>query len=337
MSTELVAIEAALSVFDKAAAGIKALQDAYSGVIYDVKTKDGMLEAKEARRVIKRPRVDVEKIRLDVGRLLLSKKAEVDGRAKSIISALEALESPISDQITNEEMRLHNEAVARETAERERKETLEARLDALHTMAYEATGLSSASVLRILDEAKEMEIGEDWMEYREKAQAARVGSVAALEGVLAKALAQEAEAEKIKADRAELEALRAKQAEADRIERERVAAEQRAESDRLAAERAEMERQDRERIEAHTKMEREAAAARKAEQDKIALERAELEAAKAAVERERITMEAKQRTEAQRIDAFESWLATHEVIPHGHHDQMLMAWLAGIAWQNDNR
>jgi colicin import membrane protein len=268
MSTtnEVMQVTTALAQFDKVAAGLGELEKAYKGVIYDVQTKDGMKAAVLARRTIKEPRIEVEKLRKDAKKPILELGRKLDNEAARITAALESLENPIDMQIKTEEDRLHNEAVARAAAETKRVEALEARLEALQLMPFDAQGLTSAQCQACLDEARALKIGDDWQEYAEKAERAKISAVAALEGMVEKAKAAEAEAAKIIADRAELEALRAKQAEADKIERERVAAEQKAERERLEAAKREQDRIEKERQDAL-----------KIEQEKLDAERAKLE------------------------------------------------------------
>lgn len=244
---EAALVTSALAEFDKVAAGLAALEKSYKGVLYEVATREGMKAAVEARREIKAPRVALERCRREAKKPLLELGRKLDSEAKRITEALEALEDPIDLQIKTEEDRLHNEAVARAAAETRRIEELTARLDSISTMPYEAIGLPSAEVEKILKEARETVIGDDWQEFADKAHVALVATVAALEGVLAKAQATEAEAERIIVERAEL--ARLQKAEADRQaaakiiadqEAAKVAAEQRAEAIRLAAQAAEI-------------------------------------------------------------------------------------------------
>jgi hypothetical protein len=270
---------------------------------------------------------------------LLDLGKKLDAEAKRIEEAILELENPIVEQINAEETRLHNEAAAREAAERQRVELLEARLEALQLMQYDAQGLPSAKLLACVDEARNMVIGDDWQEFKEKAERAKIAAVAALEGMHAKAVAAEAEAELLVKERAELERFRAEQAERDRIERERVAAEQKAESERLAKERAELHRLDAERA-AKAKAEQDRIAAenlririeQEAEAARIAAERRKLDEERAAAERERLAREAAQQTQAERETAYEEWLAANgpDVFPKS-------AWMAACEWCNDNR
>lgn len=284
---EVAQVTNALKQFDKVGEGLAALEKAYKGVVYPVREKKGMEDAKAARRAIKEPRVAVEKLRKEAKAPILTLGRKLDSEAERITNALEALEIPIDEQIKNEETRLHNEAVAKATAERERVERLEARLDSVRLMPYDANGLDSKAVRSILEEARALTVGDDWEEFKDRAATAKVATVASLEGVLAKAEAAEAEALRIIAERAELEKLRAAQLvrdaearKAQEIENARVAAEQKAERDRLAAERKKL------------------ADEKEAEGYRIALENQKLDYERQAFakEQERLDAERKERT-----------------------------------------
>lgn len=280
MDNELVAIETTLQEFSKVDAGLAVLRDAYQGVVYQVQTKEGMEAAKHARRALREPRFKVETLRKEAKRPLLDLGKRLDAEAKRIEAAIMELEQPIVEQINHEEERVIREAAEKLAAETRRVERLEARLDTIRLMPYDANGLDSKTVQAVLDEAKALPIGDDWEEFKEKAAAAKIATVAALEGVLAKAQAAEAEAARIVAERAELERLRAEQAareaearKAQEAENARIALEQKAEREKLAAEKAELDR-----------IERERQAAAKAEQDRLDAERRAFEQERAAAE-----------------------------------------------------
>lgn len=276
MGTELevAQVTTALAAFDKVGLGIAELQKNYGGVVFKVGEKEGMKAAIAARRAVREPRVAVEKLRKEAKAPILALGRKLDSEAERITAALSAIEDPIDEQIKNEEMRLHNEAIAKATAERERVERLDARVDSILLMPHDALGLSSKQVQACLDEAKALVIDDSFQEFKDKAAGAKIATVAALEGVLAKALAAEAEAARIVRERAELETLRAEAAARDsaererqRVENERIAAEQKAERERLAAER-----------EANDRIEAQRQAAARAEQERLDEQRREVEA-----------------------------------------------------------
>lgn len=292
-TTALAVVTASIAEINTFEAGIAALEEKHKGVVYDVKSPKGMAAAKEARQEVRKPRYALEKIQREAKRPLNALKDAIDSQTEALVNRIAAIEDPLHEAITEEQDRIHNEAVAKVAAERERIERLEARIAAIYTMPYEANGLDSTACQSILNEACALPVGDDWQEFRDKAQTAKVATVAALEGVLAKAKAAEVEAARIISERAELERLRAEQAKRDAeakalqaAENARIAEAQRIERERLDDERAEIARQ-----------QEEVRQAQAAENERLAVERKKLadeqEAARAATEQaERIRADA---------------------------------------------
>ena len=118
MSTNIEKVSGALAEFSRVEAGIAALTKAYAGVVYDVTTTEGMGAAREARRIIREPRYEVEKVRKDAKAPLLALGKEIDAEAKRITAALLAIEEPIDQQIAAEEARKEAEhALANQTGD----------------------------------------------------------------------------------------------------------------------------------------------------------------------------------------------------------------------------
>ena len=273
-TTALAVVTASIAEINTFEQGVAELEKLYKGVVFDVRTKKGMDAAKEARAEIRKPRYALQNIEKSAKKVLNGLKDAVTDQSAALLERIEATEDPIHEQIKNEEDRILNEALERERIEKARVQALEDRLETIRLMPFDANGLDSKTVRAVLDEARAIEIGDDWQEYREKATGAKIATVAALEGMVSKAEAAEAEAARIVRERAELEQLRAEAAKRDaaererqRIENERIAAAQRAEADRLAAEREELDRQEHERQ-----------TAAKAEQDRLDAERREFAA-----------------------------------------------------------
>jgi len=290
-TTALAVVTQSIAEINSFEAGIAELERKYGGLVFDVKTAKGMKEAKEARAKVREPRYALQNLEKAAKRPLNGLKDAITEQTAAMIDRVAAIENPLHEAIDNEEMRLHNEAVSKATAERERVEKLEARLEALQLMPFDAQGLTSAQSQACLDEARALKIGEDWQEFAEKAERAKVSVVAALEGMVAAASAKEAEAARIIAERAELDKLRAEAAARDIAERERqaveaakVAAEQKAKEEMLQA--------------AHTELQRQQETARKAQEE----EQRRLAAAQLALQQEREQL-AKEQAERMRIDA----------------------------------
>lgn len=151
----------------------------------------------------------------------------------------------------------------------------------------------SSQIEAVLFEIEAMEIGADWAEYREIAEAKRKTVIGALQGNLAAARDREAQ----QAELAQLRAEAAARAEADRIR----------EAEEAAKRRAEAEEADRKRA-AEAKAEADRVAAERAEANRIAAEKAETER-QAQIERdkaeaaERARIEAEQRAAKEKADA----------------------------------
>lgn len=113
MATEIVE-------YSKTEAALSDLAHRYKDVIFDVKSKDGMMSAIKGRAEIRTYRVNLEKLRIEIKAPALKKCQLIDSEAKRITVELVALEDPIDAQIKKEEMRKEDErtAVARAEAER---------------------------------------------------------------------------------------------------------------------------------------------------------------------------------------------------------------------------
>jgi len=171
-----------------------------------------------------------------------------------------------------------------ENEEKQRIETHESNIGLMQCLAN-VDGLHSDLIKARLVDAENIEVGLHWQEFAIQATIAKDATIKALKASLAARLRYEAE-------QAELELLRQQAIENQRIERERLIAENAArqakeEAERLA--RAEFERTERARIEAETKQAqllRDAELAKQRELDAIeaakeAAKRAEIEKAQA--------------------------------------------------------
>ena len=231
-------------------------------------------------------------------------KAELERQSKALTEQQRkevALVSAASRNASDRLARLRDETrapvTAWEEAEAARIQRLKDRLAAIDAGRADAL-CPSGQIEAVLFEIEAIEIGADWAEYREIAEAKRKTVIGALQGNLAAARDREAR----DAELAQLRAEAAARAEADRITAER------AEASRIAAEEAEAERQaqierdkaeaaERARIEAEQLAAKEKADAEARHQREIA----EAEARTAAAlqdERDRIAAEVKAKADA---------------------------------------
>jgi len=231
----------AIAEYSKTDAAIATLQENYGGVLWDVTKPAEMTQAKEARREIRTYRVDLEKLRVELKKDVLERGRLIDGEAKRITEALEAIERPIDAQIKSEEQRKEREA----QAEKLRISQIEQAIADMNLIVPTMTGKSSAVIAKKIDDLNVYQVGEWAMEFTTKADSVKRTVLLALQQLHDAAKAQEeaaaAEAAKIAADRAELARLKAEQEERARTEQARIAEETRARAEAEAASRAAIE------------------------------------------------------------------------------------------------
>jgi hypothetical protein len=232
MTTNIDKITGALADFNRVEAGLAALTEQYAGVVYDVTTTEGIEAARLARRTIREPRYEVEKVRKDAKAPLLALGRQIDDEAKRITAALLAIETPIDQQITAEEARREAERQAKIRAEQQRVEKIRARIEQIRGMATTAAAFSTDKISRRISELAQVSIDDSFAEFKDEAGRVLTETATTLQDLHAAAQEREAEQARLAAERAELEQLRAAQAKRDAEERRK-----------LDAERAELARQ----------------------------------------------------------------------------------------------
>lgn len=244
---DLKDVNNAVARFDAVAAGVAALQKQYGGVIYDVTTPKGMESAKEARRAIREPRYEIEKVRKAAKAPILALGRRIDGEAERITKQLLAIEGPIDQQIKAEEDRKEAERQAAIEAERRRIAAIDAQIDSMRQLPASVANKSAALIRALLDTLYAPS-DFDFQERVDIAKTVRAEAISKLETMLAEREAFEAEQLRLAEERARLEEQRRKDEEAA-AERQREEDERRRQEDarlqqereRLAAERAEQE------------------------------------------------------------------------------------------------
>lgn len=252
MSTELTEVSQAVAEFDRVAAGLAELESKYKGVVYDVTTTKGMKEAVEARRAIRTPRLEVERIRKAAKAPILALGRKLDTEAARITKELEELECPISDQITTEEARKDRERQEKVEAEMRRVQRLQERVAELRGNRMLSTQSGSATIAQHLLDLEALPVDDSFEEFRQQAEDAKAAGLSWLRELHSAALAHEAEQERIRQEREELKRLREEQALREAQERARIAEEERrakAEREAEIARQAEQARQRREQEE----------------------------------------------------------------------------------------
>lgn len=286
MNTEIVKVQTALTEFEKIEAGLADLRAKYGNVVFPVTTKDGLKDAIEARRAVRTPRVETEKIRKEAKAPILELGRQLDAKAKYITEELMKIEGPIDVQIQAEQTRKEREIFE----ENQRIISIKESIHNLELIPAQMAGKSSTEIAKRAEALQTYDLTEWAAEFIAEAEKARAQAISALRQLQAGAEAQEiaaaAEADKIAKERAELAKLRAEQEERERTAQERLNAE----------------------IFARTKAEQEARAQIEAEQ-RAAREKIEAESARIAAERaesdrqERLARQAREETERVRQQA----------------------------------
>lgn len=228
-------------------------------------------------------------------RLLVQKRAkkgreEAQEYSKTVIS----IEKELVALIELEETRLagirdewdsikEREKEAAIQAEIARVAQIQRFVDGIRQWPVLAAGKPSTLVDQMLQTATDYEITEEvFQERTEEAKTVLIASTAALQGIHTTAVAQEAEAERIRLGMLELAQMKAKAAEEERlaqVKRDEQVAADKIKHDAIVAEQAEANRVERERIaqeEAEARARRDAEAAKQAEIDAANRERNEM-------------------------------------------------------------
>lgn len=276
MSTELAEVQNAVTAMSKVETGLEALRKEYGGIVFPVGTSSGMEMARAARRAIREPRFEVEKIRKAAKAPILALGKKLDNEAARITRELTLIEAPIDMQITQEEDRIAAEKQARIDAEVQRVQLIQERIAELRGAPAACAASHSDIILGHIGDIEAKIIDSSFGEFEQEASKAKATTLASLRGLHSAAVARELDEQRIAKELAELAVLRAAQADRDRAdqakrdEEERVAREARnTEAIRIANE----QRAQREAFEAEQRETRERLAA---EDRRIADERADL-------------------------------------------------------------
>lgn len=228
-------------------AALNDLRGRYQGVVFDVRTKEGLQAAVKGRAELRTLRTALEAKRKELKAPVIERGKLLDSEAARITMELAALEDPIDAQIKAEEERKAREKA--EAEERERK-----RIAAIHDRIAQLAQIPTAMIGKtatIIDEeqqrVKAIEITEaDYGEFIATAREAHAKTVSALAllhgGALAKERQDTEDRERAEREKAELKRLR--EEEAKRIAEARTKAEEeaKARAQQEAADRAEREK-----------------------------------------------------------------------------------------------
>lgn len=271
----------------------------------------GFQECHAARIALKNERVQLEKegkaARDDAAKF---QKAVIEEQRR-LIAIIEPEELRLQKLQDAWEAKVAAEKAAKEKAERDRVARIQAEIDRFTEFPISMLGKPSAVIAAAIDVCLDTPVGDNFDEFKERAEAAKEAALTRMRGLHVTALEREAEAARLKAEREELERLRAEQAQREREECARLEAEAKARAEEEAAARAKLEaelRAARERIEAEERQARLAreeadrrATAQREEADRIARERREAEEREA--RRKQAEEDAKLKAERDRIEA----------------------------------
>ena len=173
------------------------LRARYGGVVYDVRTRFGMEEAKLARADLRKWRLDLEAERKRIKGPALQRCQEIDTEARRITTELWALEAPIDVAIKTEAGRAAAELAAKELAETERVAKIRARIDSLDRLPLSAIGKPSSWIAELIAQVEAMTVKDaDFAEFLPEALAIHGKSHRQLTEM--HSLAVEAEAQRVK-------------------------------------------------------------------------------------------------------------------------------------------
>jgi hypothetical protein len=171
----IATINTQLTEMDRVEAGLQALETKYAKVVYAVETDKGMTDAKAARKELKDTRVAVEHARVAAKRPVLDLGINIDGKATTIKTRIQQLETPIDQQIT-----------VQEAKEAERKADLERRIREIVETPKSCIGKGVPDLELVLEGLNTLPLA-DFQEYREQAAKAQLDATLAVSTLLTQA------------------------------------------------------------------------------------------------------------------------------------------------------
>lgn len=230
--------------------GMAAMFKAAHGVVFDLtKTRDNEA-ARKLRKQLVSTRTAIEQARLEGNKrdreTVAQSIATREDIAAKLTEAVRKLEEPIDAAIRADEERREREREEARQREEARIASHIAGLGRIKEVAERAVDAPAAEIEQKLALVAKMEIGEDWEEFRSKAQQTKDETLARLGDLLERARKLEAERQQAEANARELERLRAIDQERQAREAAERAERERQEAQRRAAEEA--ERKQRERV-----------------------------------------------------------------------------------------
>lgn len=209
--------------YSRTEAALAELRVKYQGAKYDLTTTAGDKAARAARLELKTLRTSLEAKRKELKAPALEFGKKIDAEAARITGEITALEEPIDAQIKADEKRREDERLERERIEAERVAAIKTKIDAIRACAVRANApeMTSERIQRGIDKVESIGIdAAGFAEFADEAAQAKSSTLAAMLNLRDQAKAREEEAARL---------------EAQRIENERIAAQQRAAAEALEA------------------------------------------------------------------------------------------------------
>src|SRR5271170_2831784 len=100
---DLIKVETAIGAMQAIRERLTALTGKYRDVVFEVKTPEGMKQAKSALKECREPRIEIERERVDAKRWILGIGKKLDAQAEQITIEFDRIELPIKRQIDGEE------------------------------------------------------------------------------------------------------------------------------------------------------------------------------------------------------------------------------------------
>jgi hypothetical protein len=213
-----------LVAYSKTEAALAALRAKHAGVVFDMTTTKGDKDARAARLELKTLRTSLEVKRKELKAPALSFGEKIDTEAERVKAEIVLLENFIDQQIKADEKRRADEKEEKERIEAARVQTLRDKITSIRACLQRCHGISSERIANGIEQVGKVDVSaEVFAELAGEALLAKSETLEAMKALHVTAIAQEAQAAQV---------------ETQRLENERIAAEQRTQSDALAAQQA---------------------------------------------------------------------------------------------------
>lgn len=193
----------------KVLAALGRLHEKFRDFPTDLTVRENYTFVQQGVAEIRTIRTGVEKRRKELVEDAVAWQREVNGVAKEVTAKLLELEEPMKSAKAARDEEVKNEREAKKRAEEERVDNLLLRVNAIRATVAVVAKESSVRIAEQIAELEDLEIGEDFQEYRIRAKAAREETLVQLRELLAAARAKEEREAELAKQEAKLEAERA--------------------------------------------------------------------------------------------------------------------------------